>query len=390
MTKAIILCAGKGSRLGSKTKNIPKTILRVGGIPLLTQQINALKENGINDINIISGHKADELDFYKEKIFYNKYYKNSNMVKSLMNLDYLFDGSEDILITYGDIVYEKNIINKLLKDSNEFVIVSDLFWRNLWKIRMSNYINDIESFTLNENGQIINIGEKVYDEKKVKGQYIGIIKISKNIHFNFLSLYRKGKREIKDFNNISFTSFIQFMINNGLIVYPSFIKGGWLELDTKEDIYKYNNLYANKSLDKFYKLGIYSENYNYLRKKYNNSFINNFNSILKIKNLPYIFLYSNSIKYILSIALPIARKIEIKKILYKEYNIDTFLPNLKTGIIDPEIFTDILISFLYLYEITSDIRHLNTVLKAQDLGGELSYKKTLLTKHLEKTIVQVI
>jgi len=57
MTKVIIIAAGKGSRLGSLTKNLPKTLLRINDKSMLDHQVDIYNKSGLTDINIIVGYQ---------------------------------------------------------------------------------------------------------------------------------------------------------------------------------------------------------------------------------------------------------------------------------------------------------------------------------------------
>ena len=57
--KALILAAGLGTRLAPITNDRPKSLVTVNGVPILFKQIENLHENGITDITVISGYKAE-------------------------------------------------------------------------------------------------------------------------------------------------------------------------------------------------------------------------------------------------------------------------------------------------------------------------------------------
>ena len=46
--KMIILCGGKGKRMGLITKNIPKPMIKIGKVPIIEHKINFYKSQGIN------------------------------------------------------------------------------------------------------------------------------------------------------------------------------------------------------------------------------------------------------------------------------------------------------------------------------------------------------
>ena len=74
----------------------------------------------------------------------------------------------------------------------------------------------------------------------VEGQYIGLIKISKKIINEVIKFYENlDKNSIyngQDFKKMYLTSFIQIAINNSFKIKPVFINGGWIEIDSPDDL----------------------------------------------------------------------------------------------------------------------------------------------------------
>lgn len=65
--QAVIMAGGKGTRLAALTKDeIPKPMVPVAGKPLLLWQVERLKENGINDIIMVTGHLGNKIREYFE------------------------------------------------------------------------------------------------------------------------------------------------------------------------------------------------------------------------------------------------------------------------------------------------------------------------------------
>ena len=62
--KAIILCAGEGSRMRPLTLTKPKTMLPVAGKPIMQYNIESLRENGITDILLIVRYKEEMVRNY--------------------------------------------------------------------------------------------------------------------------------------------------------------------------------------------------------------------------------------------------------------------------------------------------------------------------------------
>ncbi|MBT5420035.1 MAG: NTP transferase domain-containing protein, partial [Candidatus Cloacimonetes bacterium] len=61
--KAIILAAGKGTRMFPLTKNTPKSLLDIGqGLTLLETQLHSLQEAGITNIVLVVGYRAEQIE----------------------------------------------------------------------------------------------------------------------------------------------------------------------------------------------------------------------------------------------------------------------------------------------------------------------------------------
>ena len=193
----IILAAGKGSRLYPLTKNIPKCLVKYKRKSILDHQLEICKKIKLNKIYLISGYKSDQIKKKNVKKIKNSKYKTTNMLFSLFRAKKLFDGKEDIIISYGDIIFKK-ILQKLINSNENLSTVIDTEWYSYWKKRMQNPLEDAESLKLTRNNYITDIGRKVKSFNEIKGQYIGLTKISKKISKKFLTFGKiLIKRKIK-------------------------------------------------------------------------------------------------------------------------------------------------------------------------------------------------
>ena len=108
---AIILAAGMGTRLRPFTDDRPKCLVAVNGVPMVERQIQFLKEKGIDDITLISGYKAEALEYLKDKygvdIIFNDRYDTCNNINSLYIVR---DRFHDTYILEGDVFMEKNVL----------------------------------------------------------------------------------------------------------------------------------------------------------------------------------------------------------------------------------------------------------------------------------------
>jgi L-glutamine-phosphate cytidylyltransferase len=242
--KIIILAAGQGVRLRPLTDTKPKCMVEYNGKSIIDYLLETIKECSIDDISIVNGYKKEVLESHlsNEKLsFYtNESYFKTNMVNTLFCAKEAMN--DDVIISYSDIIYKKEVLEKLLKSNEDFSVVIDKKWKELWEQRMENPLNDAETLKI-KNGNIVELGKKPKSYDEIAGQYIGLIKISKAAINKIISFYesldKAAMYDGKDFDNMYMTSFIQNIIDKLLNVKPVYIEGGWLEIDSLEDLQSY-------------------------------------------------------------------------------------------------------------------------------------------------------
>lgn len=152
----------------------------------------------------------------------------------------LFYQDEDLLISYGDIVYLPSIVKQLVATKGDIVVSADLGWQQLWNIRMENPFADAESFMFDKSNNVLNLGQPLENIEQAQAQYIGLIKISKHALKSVLAHYDElSEQKTK---NMYMTDFIQYLINQQVEVKASLHQRQWLEVDTCEDLTTYQQL----------------------------------------------------------------------------------------------------------------------------------------------------
>ena len=220
--KAIILAAGQGKRLHPLTKDQPKCLVKLFGKSIIEWQIEKLNKCNIKNISIVKGYLGNMINFPNINTYENKNYDTTNMVETLFCAkDELTD---DVIISYGDIIFEKSVIEKLVECQDDFAVIVDKNWEKYWKMRFENPLSDAESLKIDNEGFITDIGQNVSNSKEIEGQYIGLMKIRKSVIENLKEFYEDKKMESKtDVNplnkEISFeqsfmTDLIQSLINS--------------------------------------------------------------------------------------------------------------------------------------------------------------------------------
>lgn len=251
--KAIILVAGTGLRLRPLTDARPKCLVPLKGTPLLEYQLSALRACGIENISLVTGYKSAALAPYSLTSYQNPRFDSTNMVYSLFCAEKEFD--DDLVICYGDIVFETRVLEALLGSDSEFSVVVDRGWQKLWELRMDDPISDAESLKVDDSGFIRDIGRKVSSCAEIEGQYIGLLKISAECLSKISSFYhgldRHADYDAKDFDNMFMTTLIRRLIDHGMPIKAVSVKHGWLEVDTLSDWQQYEGLDPANTLFKF-------------------------------------------------------------------------------------------------------------------------------------------
>lgn len=253
MTRAVILAAGFGSRLMPHTADRPKGMVELCGRPMLMRQIETLTCAGIEDVTIVGGYRAERLETLNIPVVMNDEYDSTNMVVSLFRARALMDGTRDIVIGYGDIVYEPRVLAAALYGEGDVVVVADREWRRLWNARMDIPDADVESFVVDSDDRLVEVGKRPETLDDVQGQYIGLLKVPAHAQRALLEAYdaldRRKSYDGRSFDQMYLTSFIQGLIESGWDVRPAWIDGGWLEVDTTEDLSRYEALASSGELD---------------------------------------------------------------------------------------------------------------------------------------------
>jgi choline kinase len=257
--RAIVLAAGEGTRLRPYTLDRPKCLVPLAGRPLLDWQADALRAAGVTDITVVTGYCADAIAALGYATVHNPNYQTTNMVVSLMCARALLDGADDVVVCYGDLLYEPRHIESLAASDAPVAITVDRQWRRLWDLRMEDPLRDAETLRLDATGNVVELGRKPRSYADIEGQYMGLIRISAGFAGQFVQAYDSldpdGTYDGRDRDQMYMTAFLQLLIDRVTPVAAVLVDGGWLEVDTTQDLDTYEALRASGELDRYCVLG---------------------------------------------------------------------------------------------------------------------------------------
>ena len=254
--RAVILSAGRGSRIHPYTENRPKCLTELGGMTLIGRQIATLRSGGVDDIVIAAGYKAEMLELPGTRMVLNPNWEFTNMVETLFCAEAEF--GEEVIVSYGDIVYEPRVLAALLTSRYEISVAVDENWRAYWEHRFEDPSNDAESLRLNEEGRITDIGNPVSDISEIEAQYMGLMRFKgggvralKEARNNFSPFHRPWM-ENRPPEQAYMTDLLMEMVLMGFPVHAVPVEGGWLEIDTVKDYETAAAMIENGTIDRFF------------------------------------------------------------------------------------------------------------------------------------------
>jgi len=230
--KAIIIAAGKGTRLYPFTKNTPKSLLDIGqGLTLLETQLHALQDAGITDIVIIVGYRAEQIEAkvkeyqtdFNITTVYNPFYETSNNLISVWMAKEYMKG--DFISINGDDIFESSIIKNLLKSDENITMVTDV---------KDEYDSDDMKMII-ENGLVKEVSKKI-ELDRANGESVGIIKFSGHGPKIYLDTLEEMVRAPENMNNF-YLKAIQKIVDKGFPVHHSVCnEKDWGEIDFHPDL----------------------------------------------------------------------------------------------------------------------------------------------------------
>ena len=239
--RALILAAGRGSRLGRLTADRPKALVHVGKKSLIERVLSSLSEAGIEDIRIVTGYQSHLLASYSNNTFNNPNWATTGIFYSASTADaWLCQG--DTIISYSDIFYGPNLVRHLCAAAHNIAIGYDPNAAALWRQRSSEPLSDLESFRFDRGlMRLVEIGARNPDWEDVQGQYMGLIKVTAE---GWRQLESTAKRlPSSTYQEVDFTTLLSLTIAHGVPVHVVENKEPWGEVDHASDIALYERQY---------------------------------------------------------------------------------------------------------------------------------------------------
>lgn len=235
--KAIILAAGRGSRLRPFTERMPKPLTTVGTQTILGKSLNAFKSNGVTDVTIVVGHLHNAIRDHVSRENYglnvryvmNESYASSNSMYSLYLG--LIDNPGAHWVVEGDIVLDGAILN--LPQRRAF----------LWFGDSSATGMDGAFLNTSEDGRVLglSIARKKTDATKSSLKSIGLLGLQEEAGsrlFSWLESAVAAKQANEYYDTI-----VGAHLNDGMVYSVDVAGHRWCEIDEPSDLKRANTLF---------------------------------------------------------------------------------------------------------------------------------------------------
>lgn len=240
----MIIAAGRGSRLQNETDEIPKTLVEIMGKPMLEWILEAFASAGLSrkDVVFVCGYRADVIKARYPEFTYvtNHDWQNNNILLSLlMAREYLKDG---FVSTYGDIVYEGAVVQKLVKSPADIALGCDTAWRRRYVGRSQHPETDAEKLRA-DGGRVVELSRTIPSEQ-ADGEFIGVMKLTAAGTGEFLAAFDRAERsygggqfrEGRSFQKAYLIDLLAEMLEQGASMEREDTHGGYMEIDTVQDL----------------------------------------------------------------------------------------------------------------------------------------------------------
>jgi phosphoenolpyruvate phosphomutase len=241
---AIVLAASRGAALGELTVDRPKCMIDVRGQPLLRRLVSTLKDSGIRDVAVVVGYRKEAVDVPSVELLANDAYAATGECASLAAAEKRLKGP--CLVTYGDILFRRYLLDRLLEAEGDIVVVADALWRERRRAgpgMVHDHIACSHPFSPgyldDDTVDLRRIGPDLADGD-IHGEWVGLVKLSEAGS----ALVRKELQALKaegKLDKANMPDLFNRLVAAGQRVRVQYITGHWLDVDDAFDLAKARN-----------------------------------------------------------------------------------------------------------------------------------------------------
>ncbi|MGE4158720.1 MAG: NTP transferase domain-containing protein [Planctomycetota bacterium] len=238
--RALILAAGAGGRSRSFERHRPSCMFELGDRTLLAAQAEALLSRDIRSITAITGFGHESVRASGVETLHNSQWKETNILASLV---LGWDRGEDLVVTYGDILFDPALLDALVCSPHDVTLLHDTLWQTPYAHRLDKTPASAEMVISGNLAQVELIGKHLPFPDTISGEFVGLLRLKGKGLEALRTLYRKlqGRQathplqRARNLQVAALTDLLQEYIDEGGLVHSLPVKRGWVEIDSIMD-----------------------------------------------------------------------------------------------------------------------------------------------------------
>ena len=154
--------------------------------------------------------------------------------------------SGHVICAYSDILFDYQIVEKVIESYHDINVVVDLDWRGYYQERQDHPLEEAENIIFDSEDKVVSAGKIMAKKNVPHGEFIGMMKFTPRGAEIFKRHFKRDKKlytgkpfcRARSFEYAYLTDIIQDMVDMGVKIHCIFIERGWKEIDTIEDYEK--------------------------------------------------------------------------------------------------------------------------------------------------------
>jgi phosphoenolpyruvate phosphomutase len=235
-TQAIILAASRGADLGELTAHRPKAMVPIAGVPLLQRIVDAYHRAGVQRLAVVRGYAAAAVDLAGLVYADNTDWEQSGEVASLAKGLAACDSAGDLLVSYGDVLFKRFIVDQLLDTQADWTIAVDTHWHeSVNRGRDADYVECSRPHARASTQAAAELRHvaSAMDETRIHGEWMGFLRVSHARRRDFSDavdhLLRQNPRS-------GMPDLLNALVAAGEPIHVVYGTGNWLDIDSLADL----------------------------------------------------------------------------------------------------------------------------------------------------------
>jgi phosphoenolpyruvate phosphomutase len=234
--QAIILAASRGVELGELTLSRPKAMVPVGGVPLLQRIVDTYRRSGVQRFVVVRGYCASAVNLDGLTYADNAGWAGGGELTSLAHGLSVCSGGGDLLVSYGDVLFKRYVIEQLLDADAEWTVAVDTHWQeSVNRGRNADYVHCSAPHgrtTPASGAELREVGVAI-DDARIHGEWMGFLRVAAARRQDFTRLV---ECVLNQNSRASMRDLLNALVARGERVRVAYGTGNWLDIDSLDDL----------------------------------------------------------------------------------------------------------------------------------------------------------